>query len=338
MEKTWYYAENGQERKGPVSEGELKQLLGAGQLPASTLVWCEGMAQWTPAQAVAELQASPPPVTEKNWFYSADGQERKGPVAESELKRMLAAGQLPNSALVWSEGLASWVPASSLAALQPAGVVAAAVTAPQPLPQGPCYSRTHNRDLMQAARAVLGGHWGVAVGVTLIYIGIGMILQMLSYIPLVGCLAGIGSLLIEGPLLLGLALIFLALSRAQPAEAGMVFNGFNRFGTALGAYLLMTIFVFLWLLLFIIPGIIASYRYAMTFFILADHPELGPLQAISRSKEMMRGNKGKLFCLTWRFFWWALLCLLTCCIGFIWLVPYIQTSLAKFYDDLKPVA
>jgi len=342
MEKNWYYAENGQERKGPVPESELKRLLDAGQLPASALVWSEGMAQWTPAQAVKELQSNPPPVppseTGKNWFYSADGRERNGPVAESELKRLLAAGQLSGATLVWSEGLAGWVPAASLAALQPVGVVAALGAAPQPLSPGPFFSRTPNRDLMTAARAALGGRWGVAVGAVLIYIGISLVIQFLSAIPFVGCLASIGALLIEGPLLLGLALFFLAVARAQNADVGLVFAGFNRFGNALAAYLLMNIFILLWLLLFIIPGIIASFRYAMTFFILADYPQMDALEAIRRSKAMMRGNKAKLFCLTWRFFWWALLCILTCGIGFIWLMPYIQTSLAKFYEDLKPAS
>jgi len=344
MEKNWYYAIGGQERKGPVPENELKQLLGAGQLPANTLVWSEGMAQWTPAQEVAGLLASPPPVPtpEKEWFYSADGQERKGPIEESELKGLLAGGQLPRSTLVWSEGLAGWVPAASIAVLQPGGVATVTGAMPgaasRPRVSGPFFSRTHNRDLMTAARAALAGHWGSAVSPGLLYFAIGCGFQVFSLLPLVSCVASIGQLLIEGALLLGMAMFFLALARAQNPEVGVMFRGFNQFGTALGACLLMALFTFLWTLLFIIPGIIASYRYAMTYFILTDHPELGPLEAIRRSKEMMRGNKGKLFCLTWRFFWWFLLCIPTCFIGLIWLMPYINTSLAKFYDDLKPAA
>lgn len=342
MEKNWYYSVNGQERKGPVPESELKQLLGGGQLPANTLVWSEGLASWVPAQDVAALQNNPPPVSppvgEKNWFYSLDGQDRKGPLPEGELKRMLAAGQIPLSTLVWSEGLASWAPASSIPALQPGGVVPATGAAPKALAAGPFFSRTHNRDLMKAARESLRGHWGVAIGAVMIIFGISLLLQLLAYIPFVGCLAAIGALLIEGALTLGLAVFFLALARGRNPEAGMVFNGFNQFANALGAYLLMTIFTLLWMLLLIIPGIIAAYRYSMTFYILADHPELGPLEAIQRSKEMMRGNKWKLFCLGWRFLGWALLCVLTCYIGLIWLAPYVQTSLAEFYDDLKPAA
>ena len=97
----------------------------------------------------------------------------------------------------------------------------------------------------------------------------------------------------------------------------------------------MCIFILLWTLLLIIPGIIATYSYAMTFFIIADDPQAGALEAIGRSKEMMRGHRWKLFCLFLRFIGWSLLCLLTFGIGFLWLTPYMQTSLAHFYDDVR---
>jgi uncharacterized membrane protein len=126
----------------------------------------------------------------------------------------------------------------------------------------------------------------------------------------------------------------LALSRGQEARLPQIFEGFQKFGVALGAYLLMMLFVFLWALLLIIPGIIAAYAYSQTFYIIAEEPGIGPLQAIRKSKEMMRGNKGKLFCLNLRFIGWALLCLLTLGIGFLLLAPYMMISFAKFYDDV----
>lgn len=70
----------------------------------------------------------------------------------------------------------------------------------------------------------------------------------------------------------------------------------------------------------------------MTFFIIAENDSIGPLEAVTKSKEMMDGNKWKLFCLGWRFFGWALLCILTLGIGFLWLMPYMVVSYAKFYD------
>ena len=93
-------------------------------------------------------------------------------------------------------------------------------------------------------------------------------------------------------------------------------------------------FISLWSLLLVIPGIIAAFRYAMAFFILADDENCGPLEALSRSKEMINGNKWKYFCLCWRFFGWALLCSFLP-IGWLWLIPYMQTSLAAFYEDVS---
>ena len=89
------------------------------------------------------------------------------------------------------------------------------------------------------------------------------------------------------------------------------------------------------MLLLIIPGIIAALSYAMTYYIIVDNESIGALEAIRQSKEMMRGNKWKLFCLGLRFFGWSLLCLLTLGIGYLWLIPYMAISFAKFYGDIS---
>jgi len=114
-----------------------------------------------------------------------------------------------------------------------------------------------------------------------------------------------------------------------------IFQGFDNFGTAMGAYLLMILFVFLWSLLLIIPGIIAAISYSMTFYILADDSSIGAMDAIDKSKRMMYGYKWKYFGLGIMFFGLSILCILTLGIGFLWLVPYKQVTMAKFYDDVK---
>lgn len=103
----------------------------------------------------------------------------------------------------------------------------------------------------------------------------------------------------------------------------------------MGAYWLMILFVVLWSLLLIIPGIIAAFSYAMVFFIIADDSSIGVSEALKKSKVMMKGYKWKYFCLSWRFLGWAILSVLSCGIGFLWLFPYMQISFAKFYEDLK---
>ena len=75
--------------------------------------------------------------------------------------------------------------------------------------------------------------------------------------------------------------------------------------------------------------------YDMAEFIMADNPDIDAQDAIHRSRVMMDGHKMKLFLMYLSFIGWGLLCLLTLGLGFLLLVPYIQTSLAVFYQDLK---
>lgn len=188
---------------------------------------------------------------------------------------------------------------------------------------------TENRALMTQARESLKGHWGIAVGGNAIY----MILMILFQgIPRVGW---IGALIIGGPYLLGWSLFFLSLTRKQEVRLAQLFEGFNRFADALVAYLLMALFIILWTLLFIIPGVVACLSYSQAFFILADNPRLKGSEALRKSKSMMKGNRWRLFCLFWRFFGWFLLGVLSGGIGFLWIMPYMAATLAHFYDDLK---
>ena len=111
--------------------------------------------------------------------------------------------------------------------------------------------------------------------------------------------------------------------------------GFKPYLHKVWGMLLMYILIVLWTLLFIIPGIIKTYSYAMTPYILHENPELSASEAIHRSRMMMRGHKFDLFYLYLSFIGWFLLCLLTAGIGFLWLAPYVDTSLAAFYEDVK---
>jgi uncharacterized membrane protein len=189
-------------------------------------------------------------------------------------------------------------------------------------------SGTENKKLMQQAREALKGKWGLAVGTCLVYM---LVVCGIGSIPRVGTLA---SLLISGPMMVGLAIFSLAISRDQNPQFEQIFYGFKKFAVSLGAYLLFAIFVILWALLLIIPGIIAAISYSMTFYLITDNDNIGPLEAIKKSKQMMYGYKWKYFCLGLRFIGWALLCILTLGIGFLWLIPYMNVSFAKFYDDL----
>ena len=182
---------------------------------------------------------------------------------------------------------------------------------------------------MAQARESIKGKWGLSIGTTVVFM---LVMIAIQLIPVAGWII---SLLISGSMSIGLASFALSLSRKQNATLSQIFSGFQKFGVGLGAYLLMLIFVVLWSLLLIVPGIIAGLSYSMTYYIIAENDSIGPLEAITKSKQMMRGNKWKLFCLGLRFVGWALLGILTLGISYLWLFPYMIISFAQFYDDLK---
>lgn len=123
--------------------------------------------------------------------------------------------------------------------------------------------------------------------------------------------------------------------RRKEPDIGTLFGFFPHWKNAAIAKLLETVYVFLWSLLFIIPGIIASYSYAMIPYIQAEHPELAPSDVLARSKEMMEGNRWRLFCLQFSFIGWGFLSALTLGIGNLWLTPYKQAATAAFYRDVS---
>lgn len=188
---------------------------------------------------------------------------------------------------------------------------------------------TPNVELMRMARESLSGRWGLAIGTLF---GSMLIFGVLAVIPILGQLA---ALLIAGPYTLGVATFSLSLAREEDARFEQVFKGFNNFASALGLYFLMSIIVFLFMLLLIVPGVIRAIAYSMSYYIMADNPEMGAMEVLDESKRMMDGYKMKYFRLLMRYFGLAILCIFTLGIGFLWLAPYIQVTNAKFYEDLR---
>lgn len=123
-------------------------------------------------------------------------------------------------------------------------------------------------------------------------------------------LSSIYSLLVTGAFTFGLSVVFINLVRSRKKDIGQLFSGFEYFFKTLLLYVVMNIFVFLWCLLLVVPGIIASIRYSQAFFILADDPSKDIMQCINESKAMMKGNKAKYFCMQFSFIgWYLLVCL-----------------------------
>jgi len=189
--------------------------------------------------------------------------------------------------------------------------------------------KMENVELMKQARETLKGKWGLAVGVCFLFL---LVIMVIGGIPKIG---GLFSVLISGPMMVGLATFSLSLSRKQDASVSQLFTGFVNFWRSFLGYILVIVFIFLWSLLLIVPGIIAAISYSQTFLILADDGSISARNAIKKSKLIMDGNKKKFFFLGFRFLGWLLLSVLTFGIGFFWVMPYMQVTLAKFYDDIS---
>ena len=115
------------------------------------------------------------------------------------------------------------------------------------------------------------------------------------------------SVVLTGAFTYGITLFILTFFRTKKIDRTLLFEGFSILGKAILLNIVMTIFIALWSLLFVIPGIIAAFRYSQAYFILVDHPDYTIMQCLNESKARMNGNKWKFFCLELSFFGWMVL-------------------------------
>ena len=211
-----------------------------------------------------------------------------------------------------------------------------------------------NQEYKNAALAALKGNWAPSVIATIVlmaftYLIIGpyVVMYMLNLNGMtpgsVGLSLGVYALYIFGftfvfsPLNIGYTYAFNSLyMEGDNALTGNTFRfGFRRWGRNVWGMFLVGFFTSLWSLLLIVPGIIKFYAYAMTPYILIDNPELSANQAINLSCKMMKGHKFDLFFLQLSFIGWGILSVFTGGIGLLWLMPYMMSAQAAFYQDIK---
>ena len=189
-------------------------------------------------------------------------------------------------------------------------------------------------ELKKQAKAALKGHWGVAILVGLAMVGINWVIGM---IPVIGWAVSLAAVVFD----FGIAAFYLSVVRAGDIQFSTLFSSsFEGFAKKLGTIWLQILYIFLWSLLFWIPGIVKSYSYAMTEYILLDNPELTANEAITKSREMMNGYKWKLFVLDLSFIGWRILCmipLLGTVLGLLYVNPYVAATRAQFYEELKAI-
>ncbi|HPM02469.1 MAG TPA: DUF975 family protein [Candidatus Cloacimonadota bacterium] len=188
-------------------------------------------------------------------------------------------------------------------------------------------------EMKRQARELLKGKWNRFAMIYFVYLVLYCMIIALDYV--VANSGTIGAMFFVGQFALSFAYLSLKVYHSEEIDLDGLFYGFKFYFKALWTNILMGIYIVLWCLLLIIPGIIAAYSYSMTFFVLADNPELSAGEAISMSKRLMKGHKWEFFSLTASFLGWALLSVFTLGIGLLWVIPYMSTSTAVFYNEIK---
>ncbi len=228
-------------------------------------------------------------------------------------------------------------------------------------------------ELKRLSREQLNGHWGFAIGVNLLMqmimsaamtpfyflflISRKGFLQLNIYMLAVMIIAAV-SMVMQ----CGISRIYLSFARKEEASVGMMFGEFTR---RPDRYILGYLLLFAIELLCILPGMICLiigivsglvlaevigivlyfvgmapmmillFRFAMSFYLMVDHGEMGVLEAFRRSSELMQGNKGRLFYIVLSYIGWGLLGMLSCGLGMLWVMPYMMQTFVNFYREVS---
>ena len=320
----------------------------------------------------------------RDW-YCLIGGYKYGPVTDATLLRWVWQGRLQQGHLLWTAGLSTWMPGSIIPGLfGPVGVSRKGHWMPPIAPAGGTGGTSSLGQIFSNARWALKGRWGRSVAfclvLSLLVDGASMVLAL----PTLG-LAGLAKLMLGGAFALGEALYFLALTRRGEPRLGMMFWGFPRFKRGLMLFLLRGILSALWGIggvaagvgaiqafehdkilvgrwllaataLLGLPGFIAYLQYTLVFFILADHPNLGPMGVFRRNRYLLQANRLKLLRLWAPFLAIYAVCWSPLLMGFagedslaagivlgffiyttvrLFVRPFASTALACFYQDLR---
>lgn len=161
-----------------------------------------------------------------------------------------------------------------------------------------------------------------------------VLLRFLSAFGSVTSLYSLGVFIIGGAIEQGYDLFNIALFTGDAPDISMLFSRMSNLGRALWLRILIALRIFAWSLLLFVPGVVASFRYALAPFLMAEYPELTASEAIEKSKSIMQGKKWQLFCLYCSFIGWYLLAALTFGIGLVFLAPYVKAAETSFYLDV----
>ncbi|MCP1122660.1 DUF975 family protein [Bacillus sp. 3103sda1] len=228
-------------------------------------------------------------------------------------------------------------------------------------------------DFKKAALSSLKGRWGLGAGASFLYYVLSSIGMFIIGFPLfflgflfseimnasasvtgdetlnaVGAVSYVLTFAIICIVLIGVQSIMtygyfnvtLRLAKKETTTIDDLFEGFRKKNVfkSMKLAVLMGVYVFLWSLLLIVPGIIKGFSYSMAYYIMLDHPEYTASEALKKSQEMMKGHKLDLFILSLSFIGWfilgAIIGVFTFSIPFLWIYPYYMTTVSHFYLNL----
>lgn len=199
-------------------------------------------------------------------------------------------------------------------------------------------------ELKEKAKASLKGKYGDAILTIVLFIlinfsvgfALGFVGGLLNISEnILNLLTSLVSIIMSGLFGFGMINYYLKLSRNEEVNYKELFSKFNLCLPYILISIITGIFTFLWSLLFIIPGIIASISYTLVYYIKLDNPEMGTMEVIRKSKEMMNGHKIDYVVLILSFIGWVILSIFTLGILYLWLTPYMGVTFANFYNSLK---
>ena len=152
-----------------------------------------------------------------------------------------------------------------------------------------------------------------------------------TYLFTIGSIA----LFIQGPITIGLATYSLSIANEEDYSYNQIFTGFKYFFKALFLYLVFNISVLIGIIFFVFPGVIVALMFSQIFYIMAEDPKTGVIDAFKKSASLMKNKKLQLFGLVMRYFGLFILGIFTLGIWWLWLIPQAYVSFAIFYKELK---
>ena len=161
------------------------------------------------------------------------------------------------------------------------------------------------------------------------------VLLVLVIAYLISLVISVALFIIGSAVMVGYAKFNLDLIDGKKAKIRTLFSHFDQIWTSVCARFLVFLHVFVGLIFFVVPGIIAAYQYVMVHKVIADNPGITAREALRESKRIMKGNKWRYFCLTLGFVGWSILAAFTGGVGYYLLIPYMEATYAGFYRSIK---